>query len=107
LLTRSLRSPSLPSRSFSRKAALRGEDGVDTVPARFDPALWARVDRGDFTECATLRLDAYRLKRAADGDGDWCARAHTAHTAHTAHAPAPTRPRPRSRANAAWRAALR
>jgi hypothetical protein len=31
------------------------------------------VDRGDFGERATLRLDQYRLRRAADGEGDWCA----------------------------------
>ncbi len=60
---------------FSRKCTLDGCSGAagDTVPARFDAPLWPRVDRGDFGERATLRLDQYRLRRAADGEGDWCA----------------------------------
>jgi hypothetical protein len=44
------------------------------------------VDRGDFPERATLRLDAYRLKRAADGDGDWCAHEPCACLRCAAHA---------------------
>ena len=43
----------------------------DAVPARFDAPLWPRVDRGDFGERSTLRLDSYRLRRAPDGEGDW------------------------------------
>ena len=64
--------PSTPH--TSRKTTLRSdEESLDSVPARFDSALWPRVDAQAFPEGATLRLDAYRLKCAADGEGDWCA----------------------------------
>ena len=64
----------LPLAPCSRKCTLEGCSGApgDSVPARFDAPLWPRVDRGDFGERSTLRLDSYRLRRAADGEGDWC-----------------------------------
>jgi len=60
----------------SRKTTLRSEaEGAESVAARFDSQLWPRVDAGEFREGATVRLDAYRLKNASDGQGDWCAAA--------------------------------
>lgn len=58
----------------SRKTTLRSEaEGAESVAGRFDSQLWPRVDAGEFREGATVRLDAYRLKNASDGQGDWCA----------------------------------
>jgi len=48
------------------------------VPARFDAAMWPRLDAGGIPDGATVRLDDYTLRCAADGRGDWCVRCFAA-----------------------------
>ena len=48
------------------------------MPARFDAAMWPRLDAGGIPDGATVRLDDYTLRCAADGRGDWCVRCFAA-----------------------------